>query len=100
MRNGSFLIGVCRTLIWNHPFLIWGGLSLMRNSPFLLQVCFTTMTKRRFLIPVWLLRIRERRLTGVAQEDQRGGFCRPGRLFTAEKATRSATFYKYLSRSM
>ena len=98
MRNSPFLIWVWLPLIWNSPFLFWSALSRMRKTPLLIRVCLPRMRKSRFLIRVWLLLIKESRLSGGTPETPARRFGRPSRIFTAKKVTRSATFYKHLSR--
>ena len=98
MRNSPFLIWVWLPLIWNSPLLFWSALSRMRKTPLLIRVCLPRMRKSRFLIRVWLLLIKESRLSGGTPETPARRFGRPSRIFTAKKVTRSATFYKHLSR--
>src|SRR5437773_1345650 len=98
IRDSPFLICVWLPLIWNSPLLFWSALSRMRKTPLLIRVCLPRMRKSRFLIRVWLLLIKESRLSGGTPETPARRFGRPSRIFTAKKVTRSATFYKHLSR--
>src|SRR2546422_888392 len=58
------------------------------------------MRSDQFLIGVSLPQISESPSNGGLRKGYRDGFGGLGRLFTAKKATRSATFYKYLSRTV
>src|SRR6266516_126579 len=100
MRNSPFLIWVGLPLIRNGQLLIRSRLSLTRDRLFLIRVCLPLMWKSRLLIGFGFSAIRESQLSSGPGKGYRDGFGRPDRLFIAKKATRSATFYKYLSRTM